>query len=196
MHPPTPIQHPPTPTPPLSEHMHTCHPTHPKCVTSPAICNFGLKGLIACHGIKGEFWCAFWGLSLAKFGSRRGARSEGRGCGESRRRGGHMRFHSRHSSAGVSSGNPASQRHYWIFLFFFFSLSRQGGESVCTGRIGEGGLNRVSLTSEGSAAGAWFSFTSADPRQNTARPFKAPRLWSERRASNPSSPPHMPSLKN
>lgn len=93
---------------------------------------------------------------------------------ESRRRGGHMRFHSRHNSAGVSSGNPASQRHYWIFLFFFFSLSGQGGESVCTGRIEEGGLNRVSLTSEGSAAGAWFSFTSADPRQNTARPFKAP----------------------
>lgn len=96
-------------------------------------------------------------------------------CGESRRRGGHMRFHLRHSSAGVSSGNPASQRHYWIFLFFFFSLSRQGGESVCKGRTREeGGLNRVSLTSEGSAAGAWFSFTSADPRQNTARPFKAP----------------------
>ena len=87
-----------------------------------------------------------------------------------------MRFHSRRSSAGVSSGNPASQRHYWIFLFFFFSLSRQGGESVCRGRVGRegGGLNRVSLTSEGSAAGAWFSFTSADPRQNTARPFKAP----------------------
>lgn len=50
--------------------MHTCHPNHPKCVTSQAICNFGLQGLIACHGIKGEFWCAFWGLSLAKLGSR------------------------------------------------------------------------------------------------------------------------------
>lgn len=88
-----------------------------------------------------------------------------------------MRFHSQHSSACVSSGNPASLRHYWIFLFFFFSLSRQGGVCVCAeeemGRA-DGGLNRERLTSERSAAAAWFSFTSADPRQNTARPFKAP----------------------